>query len=180
MTILTISGSPSPKSRSAKLLHYIADKLSQHDYSNHHIAVSTLPASALIGRDHQHPDIIDAVVEINQADVVVIATPIYKASYSGLLKTFLDLLPQRSLNNKIVLPIATGGSLAHYLAIDYALRPVLTALGATHVLSSIFGTDQQIKTSEHGTLELDPSLKARLDEVAEQVIALLEHRVLAH
>ncbi len=56
---------------------------------------------------------------------MVIGTPVYKAAYSGLLKSLLDLLPQYALAGKTVLPLATGGSTAHVLAIDYALRPVL-------------------------------------------------------
>lgn len=59
------------------------------------------------------------------ADVVIVATPIYKAAYSGLLKVFLDLLPPDALRGKTVLPLAMGGSLAHLLALDYALKPVL-------------------------------------------------------
>ncbi|MGA5194026.1 NAD(P)H-dependent oxidoreductase [Streptomyces exfoliatus] len=55
---------------------------------------------------------------------------IYKAAYSGLLKTFLDLLPQHAFAGKPVLPLATGGSPAHVLAPEYALRPILTAFGA--------------------------------------------------
>jgi FMN reductase len=63
---------------------------------------------------------------------VVVATPVYKAAYSGLLKVFLDVLPQTALKGKLVLPLATGGSPHHMLALDYALRPVLQSLGAPH------------------------------------------------
>jgi FMN reductase len=50
------------------------------------------------------PKIIQAVKDIEQADAVIVATPIYKASYTGVLKSFLDLLPQKGLQGKIVLP----------------------------------------------------------------------------
>ncbi len=62
---------------------------------------------------------------------VVVATPIYKAAYTGGLKALFDILPQSALRGKTVLPLATGGSPAHLLAIDYALKPVLSALGAS-------------------------------------------------
>ena len=58
--------------------------------------------------------------------MVIVATPIYKAAYSGLLKVFLDLLPAEALRGKTVLPLASGGSVAHLLALDYALKPVLS------------------------------------------------------
>jgi len=76
----------------------------------------------------------------------LVATPIYKAAYSGLLKSFLDLLPQDGLRGKTVLPLATGGSTAHLLALDYALKPVLGALGARHILDSVYATDAQFDT----------------------------------
>ncbi|WP_279379314.1 NAD(P)H-dependent oxidoreductase [Bordetella bronchiseptica] len=66
------------------------------------------------------------------------ATPVFKASYSGLLKAFLDVLPQFALAGKSVLPLATGGSVAHVLSVDYALRPVLQSMGARHVIQGFF------------------------------------------
>jgi FMN reductase len=75
---------------------------------------------------------------IEQADGLIIATPIFKASYSGLLKVFLDLLPQFALAGKAILPIATGGSAGHLLALDYGLRPVLQSMGARHIVQSLF------------------------------------------
>ena len=80
----------------------------------------------------------------------MIATPLYKASYSGLVKTLLDLLPQAGLAGKIVLPIATGGSLAHLLALDYALKPVLSSLGARHHLPNVFASDADLPATEAG------------------------------
>lgn len=83
-----------------------------------------------------------AIAEVDLADALVVATPVYKASYSGVLKTFLDVLPQKAFARKAVLPLATGGTIAHLLSIDYALRPVLLSLCPRHVAhdrsSSIF------------------------------------------
>ncbi len=70
--------------------------------------------------------------------VVVVATPVYKAAYTGLLKAFLDVLPRQTLLDKTVFPIAPGGSLAHLLTIDFAFKPVLSALGAQHVLNGLY------------------------------------------
>jgi FMN reductase len=112
---------------------------------------------------------------------VILATPVYKAAYSGLLKTFLDLLPQSGLRDKVVLPIATGGSLAHTLAIDYALRPVLTALAARSILPGIFAVDSQIVVADDG-VTVDPALQQRLDDGVERVhqaLALARHPAVA-
>jgi FMN reductase len=78
------------------------------------------------------------------ADGLIIATPVYKASFSGALKTLLDLLPERALEGKIVLPLATGGNHAHMLAVDYASKPVLNALKAQEILHGVFADDSQV------------------------------------
>ncbi len=106
--------------------------------------VRTIPATALLGADFAHPDIVRARTLVEQADGVVVGTPVYKAAYSGLLKSLLDLLPQYALAGKTVLPLATGGTTAHVLAIDYALRPVLSSMGAAHIVQGWFTLDKDI------------------------------------
>jgi len=76
-----------------------------------------------------------AIGQVAQANVVILATPVYKAANSGLLKVFLDVLPQDALRGKTVLPLATGGSADHMLAVDYALRPVLQSLAPRHAVA---------------------------------------------
>jgi FMN reductase len=175
MTILTLSGSPSASSRSGHLLTHLRAVFTESGENTRHLALRELPAAALLTAQLEDADIAAATRAVSEADVVVLATPVYKAAYSGLLKVFLDLLPQTGLRDKIVLPIATGGSLAHTLAIDYALRPVLNALNARLVLPGIFALDQQIHHSEaHGTT-FDPALAARIDEAVLQVRDALSH-----
>lgn len=184
MHILTISGSPSAQSRSARLLGYVRAQLERAGETADHLDLRALPADALLGAQTAHPVIADALARVEAAGVVILATPVYKAAYSGLLKTFLDLLPQSGLRDKVVLPIATGGSLAHTLAIDYALRPVLSslaALAARAILPGIFAIDAQIEESGDG-LGVDPALQQRLDDGVERVqqaLALARHPAVA-
>ena len=98
------------------------------------------------------------------ASVLVIATPVYKAAYSGVLKVFLDLLPQTALKGKVVLPLATGGSPHHMLALDYALRPVLQSLGAKHILPGVYASDSQIPKDEDGSYRIGDEIQDRLDD----------------
>ncbi|MBV8882973.1 MAG: NAD(P)H-dependent oxidoreductase, partial [Chroococcidiopsidaceae cyanobacterium CP_BM_RX_35] len=97
----------------------------------------------------------------------------YKAAYTGLLKAFLDLLPQEALRGKAVLPIATGGTIAHLLAIDYALKPVLSELKARHVLGGVYALDKQLQLQADGSLlvdeEIDQRLKHSLRDLVEAV-----------
>jgi len=107
---------------------------------------------------------------VAKADVVVVATPVYKAAYSGVLKVFLDLLPQTGLQGKTVLPLATGGSPNHMLALDYALRPVLQSLGAKHILPGIYATDAQVAVTESGAYEVSAEIGLRLDEAVDTLV----------
>ena len=121
------------------------------------------------------PELQAALALIARADGVVLVTPVYKASYTGVLKSFLDLLPQFGLTGKAALPLATGGTVAHVLAIDYALRPVLAALAAAHVTSGLFLLDRQLEQRPEGLqieAELDRRLQAVIDEFAAAVLRL--------
>jgi FMN reductase len=170
MHITSISGSPSERSRSAWLTQFALTRLEGLATQSQPIAVRELPANALISADTQDAVIARAVQAVAEADLVIIGTPIYKAAYSGLLKLFLDLLPPEALRGKTVLPLATGGSAAHLLALDYALKPVLSALGARHVLDAVFATDAQLQRHESGGYVPDPELLARLDRALTPVM----------
>ncbi|MCT8152809.1 NADPH-dependent FMN reductase, partial [Klebsiella aerogenes] len=109
------------------------------------------------------------------ADGLIIATPVYKASFSGALKTLLDLLPERALEGKIVLPLATGGTIAHMLAVDYALKPVLNALKAQEILHGVFADDSQVTDYQHKP-QFTPNLQNRLDQALETFWQALNRR----
>lgn len=165
-SILAISGSPSPVSKTARLLRHVTDNLpGPAAYEVRHLAVRDLPAEALLGADVRHPAILSVGEAIAAADGVIVATPVYKAAYSGVLKALLDLLPQYALAGKVVLPLATGGTPAHVLAIDYALRPVLSSMGATHIVAGCFVHDKTIADAEDGGLRLDAAAQTFLDTV---------------
>jgi len=163
MHITSLSASPSERSRSAWLTQFALTRLEGRSTRHDAILVRELPAAALLAADMQDDAIAAAVQAVERAELVVIGTPIYKAAYSGLLKVFLDLLPPDALRGKLVLPLATGGSPAHFLALDYALKPVLSALGARHVLDGVFATDAQLRRHETGGFVPEPDLIARLD-----------------
>ncbi|MBB2916677.1 NADPH-dependent FMN reductase [Cupriavidus alkaliphilus] len=178
MSILTLSGSPSAQSRSGLVLAHLRTALEAAGERTRHLELRELPAGPLLAARADDPAIDAATRAVAEAQVVVLATPVYKAAYSGLLKAFLDMLPQTGLRDKIVLPIATGGSLAHALAIDYALRPVLAALGSRQILPGIFAVDQQIEAVDAAGARqgrFDAALAARLDEGVLRVRDALAH-----
>lgn len=169
MSILLLGGSPQLPSSSSRLLLHIGEQLALQGHSYAQLHVRDLPAHALLLADYDDAAIARAVRAVADADAIVIATPIYKASYTGLLKAFLDLLPQDGLAGKLVLPLATGGGHAHTLALDYALRPVLHALGAKQVFTSIYANAQQLAWQEEGGLSLDAPIAARVQAGIEEL-----------
>lgn len=175
--IVSLLGSPSPRSRSAALLAQLEARLAaafDDEASIDRIALRELPAAALLAGDAAEPQIAAAVAALRDARLVLVATPIYKASYSGLLKAFLDLLPQDALRGKTVVPLATGGSVAHLLALDYALKPVLGALGAHDIRAPIFATDAQLPADAGGhapVLDLQQRLDRALGELVAPAVA---------
>src|SRR3954462_8163926 len=100
---LIVTGSPSGTSRTAKLAGLVAARLSRGGIDSSLLDLRGLPAEDLLHARSDAPAIKSALETVEGARGVVIATPVYKAAYSGLLKTFLDLLPQFGLRDKVVL-----------------------------------------------------------------------------
>ena len=166
-TALVISGSPSSTSRTERVADHLARRLTADGTTTDHLRLRTLPAAPLLAADSGHPDIAAAVKAVAGADGIVLATPTYKAAYSGLLKVFLDLLPQFGFAGKAVLPPATGGSVAHVLALDYGLRPVVQSLGPRHVVQSFFLLDKHILGAD-GEFGIHADSTDALDDVLAQ------------
>ena len=74
------------------------------------------------------------------------------------------------LKGKTVLPLATGGSPHHMLALDYALRPVLQSLGAKNILPGIYATDAQVIVTPEGGYQVAEDIGARLDEAVDTLV----------
>ncbi|ATN10026.1 MULTISPECIES: NADPH-dependent FMN reductase [Pseudomonas] len=177
MLVVTLGGSPSQRSRSGVLLDKTRQWLQQQGVEVVSYQIRDFPAEDLLHARFDSPKVIDLLQQVANADGLVIATPVYKASFSGALKTVLDLLPERALAHKVVLPMATGGSIAHMLAVDYALKPVLSALKAQELLHGIFAEDSQIAYGEGSVqAQLVPVLEQRLHEALEQLYSAMARR----
>ncbi|MEV1007145.1 NADPH-dependent FMN reductase [Streptomyces sp. NPDC049881] len=171
--VLSLSGSPSPTSRTARLLRHLDARLALQGHDVIPLDVRSLPPEALTGADVRHPAIVEVARLIERVDGLVIGTPVYKAAYSGLLKSLLDLLPQYAFAGKTVLPLATGGTVAHVLAIDYALRPVLSSMGASHVTPGWFVLDRDIVVGADGAVAVEAGAAGPLEEIVDGFSAQL-------
>jgi FMN reductase len=109
--IVAVSGSPSVASNTARLAEYVVRMLRGRGATAAHFRVTDLDTTALVMANTAETSIASAISAIEEAHGVIFATPVFKAAYSGLLKVFLDLLPQYALAGKAVLPLATGEAL---------------------------------------------------------------------
>ncbi|XVS65414.1 NAD(P)H-dependent oxidoreductase [Actinosynnema sp. CA-299493] len=148
-SILMISGGPSPTSRTGVLVSHVEGLLLASGYAVRTLHVRQLPTLPLLTEDLRDPEIGDAVTAVLRADGIVVASPVYRAAYSGLVKALVDLLPKKALRGRVILPLATGGSQGFLVAMDYALNPLLAGKGADSVLRGEFVLDPDI---EGGTI----------------------------
>ncbi|MFK3771589.1 MULTISPECIES: NADPH-dependent FMN reductase [Pseudomonas] len=177
MLVVSVGGSPSLRSRSGVLLERSRDWLQERGVEVVTFQVREFSAEDLLHARFDSPQVRHFNELVAQADGLVVATPVYKASFAGALKTLLDLLPERALEHKVVLPVATGGSIAHMLAVDYALKPVLSALKAQETLQGIFADDSQIAYGEGGKpAQLSQALEQRLLDSLETFHSALARR----
>ena len=163
--IATISSSPNRTSKTDAVLSDIARQLQRAGHVVVPVVLRDLPAEPLLRGNAHDPDIARAVAALEAADAVVVSTPVYKAAYGGLLKTFLDLLPQFALRGKVVLPVATGGTPAHVLVVDYALRPVLASLAPSSITPGWFVLADHVTLVDGGEVLIDEVAHRPLREV---------------
>jgi FMN reductase len=88
------------------------------------------------------PNLAAMLRRVGEADALIAVSPIFSASYSGLFKTFFDVLEPDSLRGKPVLIGATGGTARHSLALEYALRPLFSYLHAVVVPTAVFAAPE--------------------------------------
>lgn len=107
----------------------------------------------------------EAIASVEGADAVIAVSPIFSASYSGLFKTFFDVLPEDALAGKPVLIAATAGTARHSLSLEHALRPLFTYLRAVVLPTAVFAA-----TEDFGHVGLDERIERAADELASLLV----------
>ena len=108
-----------------------------------------------------------AVAAVESADAVIAVTPVFTASYSGLFKTFFDVLDTDALSGKPTLVAATAGTARHSLVLDHALRPLFSYLHAVVVPTGVFAATEDFGSTAAGRLQ------ERIERAAAELAALL-------
>lgn len=113
-----------------------------------------------------------AVQTVADADAVIAVTPVFSASYSGLFKTFFDVLEPGVLEGKPVLMGATAGTARHSLVLEHALRPLFSYLKATPVPTAVFAASEDFGSNDGS--DRGGRLGQRVDRAAAELVALLD------
>lgn len=137
-----VVGNPKPRSRTLEAALLLADRLGGADL----VVDLAEIAAELIDWPSSRAD--ELVTQVASSDLLIVASPTYKATYTGLLKLFLDRFPHRGLAGVSAVPLMLGASPIHTLAVEHGLRPVLVELGASVPVRGLY-----LLESEH----LDPA-----------------------
>ena len=121
-----------------------------------------LPADALLGR-RRDPEVDDAVAAASSTSVLVLATPIYRATYNGTIKAFLDRFGPDALGRTAVVWLATAAAPGHFLALDTGGRSVVASLHGWTVPTVVYATSADFTEGRPSVSVLD-TLRVALDE----------------
>ncbi|RYM06670.1 FMN reductase (NADPH) [Sporolactobacillus sp. THM7-7] len=173
-TIVAISGSPSPVSRTEKVLGFLSDQLTDRGLSVKKIFARQVDADILVRADDKARQIKEISKTLSRADGILVVSPVYKMAYTGLLKVFFDLLPRDIFLGKPVLPVMIGGTDKHFMVLDLMLKPLLAFMKG-ETLQGIYLLDRQVA---HGASDHPPLHdKDILRRIGTQLDLLIENAV---
>lgn len=145
LRIVAVSGGLQRPSRSATLAEHLLELIADQVACQPQLIEMGDLAPQLAGavwRTHLPAAVEQALAAVGQADVLVVVTPVFRGSYTGLFKHFFDFVDQDALIDKPVLLAATGGSERHSLVIDHQLRPLFSFFQARTLPLGIYATDK--------------------------------------
>lgn len=145
LRIVAVSGGLNRPSKSAALAEHLLDLIAHEIPCQQGLVEIGQIAPQLAGAvwRSQLPDAVEQqLAAVEQADVLVVATPVFRGSYTGLFKHFFDFIGQDALIDKPVLLAATGGSERHSLIIDHQLRPLFSFFQARTLPLGVYVTDK--------------------------------------
>jgi FMN reductase len=116
------------------------------------------------------PRLAEVIAAVEASDGIIAVTPVFSASFSGLFKSFIDVLDPKSLDGKAVLLGATGGTDRHQMVLDYAMRPLFSYLRTRITSTAVFAGPQDWGNTDDG----GTPLSGRVERAATEFARLLE------
>ena len=181
LRVAVVNGSPSVKSKTMGLvdvmLQTLAGRLTDEDVTLEQTRIDVYrlgPAfTGALERAGIAPEVEDALRQVEQADLLIAASPVFRGSYTGLFKHFFDLVDQYALATKPVLLAATGGGEHHALVLEHALRPLFGFFQALTAPVAVFASSSDFD----GTTLLTPRVYGRIEMAVNDLMQLLVLRV---
>ena len=170
--LAVIVGSTSLQSRTAALTKAIAAAVAQRvPVTIHTVSLHNLRAQIALADSAKDLSgaALEALQHIENADLVIAGSPVYKGSYSGLFKHLIDLVNPDSLVNVPVILSANGGGERHALVVEHQLRPLFAFFRAHTIPTSVYAGEAELA----GYAVSSPALQARIDEAATQAAQVL-------
>lgn len=167
LRVVALSGTLHQPSKTGRLIDGVLAALSARtSVEAHTVEVLSLGHQLIdaLGGDSR-PELATELARVADADVLVVATPVYKGSYTGLLKLFIDLLGQDSLVDRPVILAAAGGSDQHSLVIEHELRPLLGFFRAHSVPTGVYA-----RATDFLDDGLSDALQSSIDAAATQAV----------
>jgi FMN reductase len=116
------------------------------------------------------PRLAEVIAGVDASDGIIAVSPVFSASYSGLFKSFIDVLDPKSLEGKAVLLGATAGTDRHQMVLDYAMRPLFSYLRTRTAATAVFAGPQDWGNNDDG----GSPLSVRVARAAEEFVRLLQ------
>lgn len=146
MQVVVLVGNPKPMSRTRIVAEEVARQCETAlDCTVERIVIDLADVASRLF-DWGDVDMAQLNAEVAAADLVVVASPTYKATYTGLLKVFLDRYDDKGLAGVVAVPVMMGAGPSHYLAPEVGLRQLLVELGASVPTSSLYVMENQLDT----------------------------------
>jgi FMN reductase len=161
VSLVALNGSHSASSST----HAVATLAAELYGSGEIVDLVTLDPAGLIGTAPS-PDVGGLLAAIDDASILVLVTPIYRATYSGLLKVVFDQLPAGGLKGKSAVLAATAGGPAHYLALDTGMRSLVASLDGWTVPTVTYATPADFDEAKQPSDQVRASLSRALAEAA--------------
>jgi FMN reductase len=175
LSVVAVSGNLGARSRSRTLVHEVVRAIEERTAAEvTSIDVGSLAAD--LGRLTDPADVPErvaaALAAIGRADVLVVGSPVYKGSYTGLFKHLIDFVPPDALSGVPVVLTATGGSDRHAAVIEHQLRPLFGFFAAQTVPTGVFALDADF--TDYRLIR--PEVQARVIRAGEEALALASLR----
>ena len=177
MNLLGLSGSPA-KNAASRTLNAVKQSVEYAHQQDPSIQMETINIRDLdiVLCDGRDPALYEGdtkilIDKIVAADALILGTPVYRGSYTGILKNVFDVIPNDSLVGKPVGIVVTGSTEHHYLAIEHEIKPLLGFFHAHALPGGVYLTSQHFNDN----VLVDEGAMERLNQLSTAIVRFVQH-----